>query len=68
MAQNPPLFYRPAPDRAPSPAGRPTAAVLTLVALGRRGLATGLAVVASLNGIVMGGRGAYLVVWVGSHG
>lgn len=63
MAQNPPLVYHPAPDRAPSPDGGPTAAVLALVALGRGGLATGPTVVVVLNGIVMAGSDEALVGW-----
>jgi hypothetical protein len=63
VAQNPPLVYRPAPDRAPSPDGRPPTAVLALVALGRHSLATGPTVVVVLNGIVMAGSDEALVAW-----
>lgn len=68
MAQNPPLVYDPAPDQAPSPDGQPTAPVLTLVALGRRGLATGPTVVVALNGVVMEGPMRLSSSGVGSDG
>jgi hypothetical protein len=51
VAENPPPGRRPAGDRAPSTDGRPIAAALAIFALGRRDLATVLAVIVVLDAI-----------------